>query len=67
MINTYLNVKGGVSVLRLDSNKAISDIQIPDMISIIRDVTDDPGYSTYIMSKINWYVSSKDKDIMLEQ
>jgi hypothetical protein len=65
MIDTYLNVKKGVSVLRADILN-LEDIALPPEISIVRDVTDDPGYSTYIMSKINWYVSSEDKNIIVE-
>ena len=65
MIDTYLNVKKGVSVLRTDVLD-LSDLKLPPEISIVRDVTDDPGYSTYIMSKINWYISSEDKDIIIE-
>jgi predicted ATPase len=67
MLNTYLNVKSGISVLRVDSLKDISDIEIPSDLDVLREVTNDPGYSTYIMSKINWYVSSRDRDIILDQ
>jgi len=65
MIDTYLNVKQGVSVLRTDSMTGVN-MKLPSSISIVRDVTHDPGYSTYIMSKINWYVSSEDKDIIID-
>ena len=65
MIDTYLNVKQGVSVLRTDVLD-LSSLKLPPEISIVRDVSDDPGYSTYIMSKINWYVSSEDKNSIIE-
>ena len=67
ILNTYLNVKNGISVLRIDNNRILDEIELPSNVSILRDVTNDPGYSTYIMSKVNWYVSSKDKDIILDQ
>lgn len=65
MIDTYLNVKQGVSVLRTESLENLHE-KLPPSISIVRNVTQDPGYSTYIMSKINWYVSSEDKDIIID-
>ncbi|OMJ74306.1 hypothetical protein SteCoe_26793 [Stentor coeruleus] len=67
MLNTYLNVKGGISILRVENLKDMESVEIPLGLSILRDVTEDPGYSTYIISKINWYVSSKDKDIIFDQ
>lgn len=60
MLNTYLNVKDGISVLRVEHHKNIEEIVVPEGIHIIRSVEKDPGYSTYIMSKINWYMASRD-------
>ena len=67
MLNTFLNVKNGISVMRVESNKNLEEIELVEGITLLRDVADDPGYSTYIMSKINWYVSSRDRDIILDQ
>lgn len=56
-LDTYVNVKKGVSLFRIESEK---EPVIPSFLEVVRDVTEDPGYSSYNLAKVNWYVSEMD-------
>jgi hypothetical protein len=59
-----MNVKKGVCLLRIETDN--ENVEIPPFISKIRDVKQDPGYSTYILAKKSYYVNPEDKPYILE-
>jgi hypothetical protein len=59
-----MNVKKGLCLLRIETDQP--DVDIPPFISVIRDVKDDPGYSTEKLAKKSWYVSEPDRPFIME-
>lgn len=57
ILDTFLSIKFKGSILRVDTKKKLEEISFPDFIEVIRNVNDDPGYSTHKLAKINWYDS----------
>lgn len=51
-IDTFLNVKGGFSIIYLPSNVHIEDLKLPEGIEVEMDVTDVREYSSYEVSKL---------------
>lgn len=66
ILDSFLNVKRGISFLRIDTNKEPDHIKLPPMFKIIRDVKDDPGYSTHKLAKIDYYIYEQDKEVIPE-
>ena len=64
MLDTFMNVKKGVCTLRIETETP--EVEIPPFVQIIRDVKDDPGYSTEKLAKKNWYVTEADRPYILE-
>lgn len=51
MIETFLNVPGRPSLLRIETTKEQREIKIPPFISIEKEVTLDPDYSSRSLAK----------------
>lgn len=71
ILDSFLNVKRGISFLRIDTNKESDQMKLPPIFKIIRDVksnlyVDDPGYSTHKLAKIDYYVYEQDKEVIPE-
>ena len=66
ILDTFCNVRKGVTLLRIDTNKTTKELDFPKFIEIVRDVKDDPGYSTHNLAKKNWYISEEDKGVLEE-
>jgi hypothetical protein len=64
MLDTFLNVKKGVCLLRIETETP--KVEIPPFIKVIRDVKDDPGYSTEKLAKKTWYVTEADRPYIME-
>lgn len=64
MLDTFMNVKKGVCTLRIETETP--EIEIPPFVQVIRDVKDDPGYSTEKLAKKSWYVSEADRPYIME-
>jgi CYTH domain-containing protein len=61
--DTFTNVKKGVSILRIEAEQAPA---IPSFLQVAREVTDDEGYSSYVLSKGKYYVADRDKSLIDE-
>jgi hypothetical protein len=66
ILDSFLNVKRGISFLRIDTSKEPDNIKPPPMFKIIRDVKDNPGYSTHKLAKIDYYIYEQDKEVIPE-
>jgi CYTH domain-containing protein len=62
-LDTFTNVKKGVSILRIEAEQAPA---IPSFLKVAREVTDDEGYSSYVLSKVTYYVSDQDRSFIAE-
>src|SRR5690606_26205189 len=52
IIDTFLNVKGGFSVLYLDPNCKVEEMKFPESFQIDREVTNVKEYTSYEVSKL---------------
>lgn len=51
MVETFLNVEGAPSLLRIETTKAGTEIKIPPFLKVLRDVTEDGQYASSTMAK----------------
>ena len=62
IIDTYLNVDGNPTLLRVETEKEASSIQIPDFLNIFREVTDEGQYETRILARDDYKMNLRDKE-----
>lgn len=46
MVETFTNVDGSPSILRIETTGDAQEIQIPPFLKVLREVTDDTFYET---------------------
>jgi CYTH domain-containing protein len=51
MVDTFLNIDGCPSLLRIETTKEGKNIQIPPFVISLREVTEDNNYASSIMAK----------------
>lgn len=61
MVETFLNIDGTPSFLRIETDKDQSEIQIPPFIKILKEVTEDDMYAGSSMAKNIWRMPDEDK------
>ena len=59
-LETYVNIEGFLSLLKIQTNSPSPQIEIPPYIEVIREVTDDPGYMAHCLAKIDYYIYPED-------
>lgn len=67
MVESYANVDGCPSILRIETTIEGQQIAVPDFIQVLRDVTNDQFYDTVNMADINYKMPSKDKESINEK
>lgn len=50
MIDTFLNVEGRPSVIRVDATNYTQRIKLPPFLKVVRDITDDSRYKARNMA-----------------
>mmetsp|Transcript_8527 Transcript_8527/g.12616 ORF Transcript_8527/g.12616 Transcript_8527/m.12616 type:complete len:453 (-) Transcript_8527:1380-2738(-) len=65
-LDYFSNVKNGLWILRVASEKDEKDIMFPPFVEVIRNIKDDPGYNIHKLAKLNWYPSHQDKHYFME-
>ena len=60
MVETFLNVENNPSILRVDRSTESSKTKLPPFIKIIREVTEDLAYETYIMADKDYMMPKED-------
>lgn len=60
-LDTFKNVHKGVTLLIVEAEPD-SKIDIPPFLELVRDVTNDPGYTTRTLAKKSWYMDEQDLD-----
>jgi len=61
IVETLLNVDQQPSLLRAETSKAQSDLQIPAFVKVLREVTQDDLYASGSIAKIGWKMPEEDK------
>ena len=64
IIDTFVNVDGAPSLLRIETEKEKDQVEIPDFIHTIREVTDEEQYSTYEMTNKSYILPKDDKEAL---
>ena len=67
MVESYANIDGCPSILRIETTVEGQKIVVPDFIQVLRDVTNDQFYDTVNMADINYKMPSKDKESINEK
>ncbi len=67
IVDTFVNVDGCPSLLRiLSEDEETTDVEIPSVFEVVRDVTDEKDYSNYQMAQTNWKMPADDIATMAE-
>lgn len=64
LIDSYLTVKEGFSLLRIKVANKDQPIKIPDFLQIKREVTGENGYKSKYLTKRNWYIPPGDETLV---
>ncbi|EGR27902.1 hypothetical protein IMG5_186910 [Ichthyophthirius multifiliis] len=64
MLDTYLNVKEGFSILKVLLESENQKFQLPPFLDIVSEVTNDQGYKRSYISKKDWYFSQQDEKLI---
>ncbi len=51
MVESFCNVDGAPSLLRIETTKEGKEIKIPPFVRVLRDVTEDPKYASSFMAR----------------
>lgn len=63
-LETFVNIGGFLSLIKIQTNVATPQIEIPPFIEVIREVTDDPGYMAHCLAKLNYYIYPQDQSLI---
>jgi len=61
MVDTFCNVDGSPSLLRIETTKQEKEIKIPPFVKVLREVTEDNFYASSTMAKQNYKMPEADK------
>ena len=59
-VDTFINVDGQPSLLRIDTTLEQNEINIPPFVKVIREVTDEDEYATFRMARNDYKMSKND-------
>ncbi len=51
MVETFNNVDGSPSLLRIETTKESKELKIPPFVRVLRDVTEDQNYASSFMAQ----------------
>jgi hypothetical protein len=61
MVETFVNVDGAPSLLRIETTKEGKEIKIPPFVRVLKDVTEDNSYASSSMAKHAYKMPEADK------
>jgi len=61
MVECFTNVDGNPSILRIESTGEAQKIQIPPILQVLREVTNEEFYETRFMADLNYEMPTSDK------
>jgi len=65
MIETFYNVDGAPSLLRIETTKQEKEIKIPPFVKVLKEVTEDNNYASSTMAKHNYKMPEADKKLII--
>ena len=65
MVETFCNVEGSPSLLRIETTKEEKEIKIPPFVKVLKDVTNDTNYASSTIAKQNHKMPVEDKKAIL--
>lgn len=66
MVDTFMNVDGAPSLLRIETTKEEGQIKIPPFVKVLKEVTDDSSYASSTVAKANYKIPDADKQKIKE-
>jgi hypothetical protein len=67
MVDTFLNLEGTPSIMRIETTEEAQAIKIPPFVKVLREVTEEKAYETRSMSEQDYKLVEKDKREIEEQ
>ena len=67
MVETYTDLDGQPSILRIETTGEMQKIHIPPFIKVLREVTSDPFYETKQMAEKDYKMPDYDKQSIAQQ
>ncbi len=61
MVESFCNVDGGPSLLRIETTKEGKEIKIPPFVRVLRDVTEDSQYASSTMARQGYKMPEADR------
>ena len=61
MVDTFLNVEGAPSIMRIETTKEAKTIKIPPFVKVLREVTEESHYDTRQMADHSYKVLEQDR------
>ena len=66
MVDTFCNVDGSPSLLRIETTLQEKEIKIPPFVKVLKEVTSDIKYSSRAMAVMDYKMPAADKKEMLK-
>jgi len=66
LVETYLNIDGKPSFLRIETSKEHKELKIPEFLCVVREVTHDDHYSSQTMADQEYKMPASDKKAIKE-
>ncbi len=63
VLDTYTNVDGTPSLLRVLHETNGRDPNLPSQLEVVREVSDEKEYNNYLMARPNWKIPEKDIEL----
>ncbi len=64
MVESFVNVDGAPSLLRIETTKEGKEIKIPPFVKVLKDVTEDPQYASSTMARHNFKMPEADRKLI---
>lgn len=61
MVETFVNVDGAPSLLRIETTKEGKEIKIPPFVKVLKDVTEENVYASSSMARVGYKMPEGDK------
>ena len=66
MVESFCNVDGAPSLLRIETTKEGKEIKIPPFVKVLKDVTEDSRYASSTMARQGYKMPDEDKKAIKE-
>jgi CYTH domain-containing protein len=67
MVESFCNVDGAPSLLRIETTKEGKDVKIPPFVKVLKDVTEDSQYASSTMARLKYKMPEADKKAIKQE